>query len=63
MIRVPGWVMALFVLLLLSHCGGGTSPKCQPSNCSGCCSESGECLGVMKQSEKACGTAGVVCRA
>lgn len=60
--------MTLRTLLLASALGaalsscGPAAVKCQPSNCSGCCSEAGECLGPQKQSAQACGNSGATCR-
>ncbi len=58
MIRVS---LSLVALGFLLSCGPTMPPKCQPSNCSGCCTEAGECLGVMKQNRTTCGTGGVTC--
>lgn len=53
--------VALALALLGAACG--TAPiKCQPSNCSGCCDEAGECVGTPKQSLQACGAGGAECR-
>jgi hypothetical protein len=48
--------------LLLAACGTQTSVKCTAANCSGCCTEMGECLGSTKQNRNACGTMGAECR-
>ncbi|PZR04425.1 MAG: hypothetical protein DI536_34270 [Archangium gephyra] len=49
-------------MLLLAACGPMQPVQCTMANCSGCCSESGECLGAMAQSAVACGTSGAECR-
>lgn len=49
-------------MLLLAACGPVQPANCTMANCSGCCSESGECLGAMAQSGMACGTSGAECR-
>ncbi len=54
---------AMLLMGLLSACGPSTPPKCQPANCSGCCSASGECLGFDKQALTSCGNSGDVCKA
>ena len=69
MIRSVPVALAVFGLSLVglgvlgASCGPSTV-SCQPSNCSGCCSEAGECLGPAKQTSMACGTgtAGQTCR-
>ena len=50
------------VLLLAAACGTQTPVKCTSANCSGCCTDTGECLGNMKQSKQACGSMGADCR-
>jgi hypothetical protein len=59
-VLLPLGLAAGFALSVVSC--GPTTVRCQPSNCSGCCSESGECLGPTKQSDKACGAQGAACR-
>jgi hypothetical protein len=54
---------ALAVSVLAAACGTQAPLKCQPSNCSGCCSADGECLGASAQSKQACGSQGADCRA
>ncbi|MGV3623223.1 MAG: hypothetical protein ACO1OB_20555 [Archangium sp.] len=49
-------------MMLLAACGPMEPVKCTMANCSGCCSESGECLGTMSQSASACGVSGAECR-
>lgn len=58
MIRVS---LSLVALAFILSCGPTMPPKCQPSNCSGCCTEAGECLGVMKQNRTTCGSGGIAC--
>ena len=58
MIRVLG----LGAFLMLASCGMPSAVKCTTANCSGCCTEAGECLGTLKQSPQACGGMGAVCR-
>lgn len=55
--------LALTSVLLLAACGEQGPVKCTASNCSGCCTDTGECLGAMRQSPQACGASGAVCRA
>lgn len=50
------------VLLLAAACGTSAPVKCTTANCSGCCSEAGECLGPTKQSPQSCGREGGACR-
>ncbi len=54
----------MLCVVLLGAVGCGTQPavKCTTSNCSGCCTEAGDCLGSSKQSTQACGGAGADCR-
>jgi hypothetical protein len=63
MIRSFAFILALAVAAGLSSACGPTTVLCQPSNCSGCCSAAGECLGPAKQSHQACGTQGAACKA
>jgi hypothetical protein len=60
MIRVTG--LSLVLLLAAVGCGTQTPVKCTTANCSGCCTDTGDCLGPMKQSQQACGTARAECR-
>ena len=57
-----GLLAAAVGLAGFSGCGPTTPPKCQASNCSGCCSGDGTCLGISKQSYNACGVGGASCR-
>lgn len=61
MIRV--FLLTVGLALLTPGCGTTMPPKCQPSNCSGCCTAENECIGVMRQSRTVCGTAGKECAA
>ncbi|MBE2253631.1 MAG: hypothetical protein IAE78_29145, partial [Myxococcus sp.] len=61
MIRVSAGVIA-FTALVLS-CGPTVPVKCQPSNCSGCCTETEECIGTNKQTRNGCGSGGATCKA
>ncbi len=58
-------IRAAFALLAASAllACGTQAVKCQPSNCSGCCSAEGACLGSDTQSRQACGSMGADCRA
>lgn len=55
-------VLTLGSFLCLASCGMPSPVKCTAANCSGCCTEAGECLGGMKQSPQACGAMGGSCR-
>lgn len=64
--RLPACITLLLVVAFAALAGCGTSPppKCQASNCAGCCSSTGECLTATKQSNSVCGTgvSGAACR-
>jgi uncharacterized membrane protein YgcG len=62
MIRAITLAGLLGLTLCVAGCGVDT-PKCQASNCSGCCSSSGQCLGAAKQGATQCGAVGNVCKA
>jgi hypothetical protein len=55
-------VLTLGSFLCLAACGMPTTVKCTAANCSGCCTDEGECLGGPKQSRQACGSMGGSCR-
>ena len=55
-------VLTLGSFLWLASCGMPAGVKCTAANCSGCCTEAGECLGASKQSPQSCGGMGGVCR-
>ncbi|MDP2273774.1 MAG: hypothetical protein Q8N23_15625 [Archangium sp.] len=55
-------VLTLGSFLCLASCGPTAAVKCTAANCSGCCTETDECLGGMKQSAQACGAMGGACR-
>ncbi len=55
---ISGFVLGLF-LALAPSCGQPT-PRCNASNCSGCCTEDGECQ--SGQSANACGVFGGLCQ-
>lgn len=59
---IRGWMAAGALAVFLAACGPAPTPKCQSSNCSGCCTEEGTCLGSSKQSFNACGSGGGKCR-
>lgn len=50
-------------ILLLAACGPTEAVKCTMANCSGCCTEAGECLASARQSAMECGPAGGTCAA
>lgn len=52
----------MLLAFLAVACGPTPTPKCQASNCSGCCTDEGACLGSSKQSFNACGSGGNKCR-
>ncbi|MFZ5443031.1 MAG: hypothetical protein ACOZQL_23695 [Myxococcota bacterium] len=62
MIRAIQLSVFFSILSLVVACGPQPTVKCTAANCSGCCTETGECLGAPKQSRQACGSAGAECR-
>lgn len=54
--------LSLVGAVLIWTCGPSGPPKCQPSNCSGCCGADGSCLGTTRQSPQACGSSGSACK-
>ncbi len=50
-------------ILLLAACGPTEPVKCTMANCSGCCTEAGECLAPARQTAMECGPAGSTCGA
>lgn len=55
-------VLSLGAFLSVASCGPPPAVKCTAANCSGCCTEAGECLGGARQSPQACGAMGGACR-
>ncbi len=55
-------VLTLGSFLWLFSCGPEAAVKCTSANCSGCCAETGECVGPPKQNAQACGGMGGACR-
>lgn len=57
----------LLVLTLLAAglvaCSPSAPPRCQPSNCSGCCTDTGACLAFATQAPSTCGSSGAACKA
>ncbi|MCA2979492.1 MAG: hypothetical protein INH37_14540, partial [Myxococcaceae bacterium] len=62
MIRVCALALVLALAAVTSACGTTTPPRCQPSNCSGCCTAANECIGPMRQTQALCGAGGAECR-
>src|SRR4051812_615539 len=50
-----------FIIGVATGCSSAP-PTCMVSNCSGCCSEAGECLGPSKQDFHSCGSGGMTCK-
>src|SRR5574340_193700 len=62
MIRRSALALLIIVpAVALLTCGTQGTPRCQASNCSGCCAEDGTCLGPAKQSFNQCGASGKTC--
>lgn len=60
---LKSWVWAGFAALVLTAaCGTPPTPKCQASNCSGCCTDDNVCLGASKQAYSQCGQGAAKCR-
>ena len=55
-------VLLVPVLAALAFSCGSEAPVCGPDNCTGCCSEAGDCLPYASQSKGSCGAEGAACK-